>query len=253
MKSIAVTGAVSLVPVVEVYGFDYSRLPTPEVRPARDHPAIWDDYFQRCMADAGFSGVRTIQPGSCFVAVAGLLDTALLDRLIRDRLADSGWPGFEEPEADADGETDGETDRAESSEVNVVSFSGGLALCVDGEPVITPSCCGDLGNLTSWEEALQTRPSEGKLWIGHPDIEVSFSERSVVLRETSEYGDEPDLLVEVTLPIDQLELAVVAARAELERLRPALEPAVARILGSSEHAAKVADLLLGFDSGYPRS
>lgn len=237
MKSIAVTGEVSLVPVVEVYGFDYSRLPTPEVRPASEHPAIWDDYFQRCMADAGFSGVRTIKPGLSFVAVSSLSGTALLDRMIRDRLADSGLPGFEDP--DADGEA--------ASEVNVASFSGGLALCVDGDPVISPSCCGDLGDLSSWEEALQTRPSEGTLWIGHPDLKVSFSESAVVLCETSEYEQETDSLLEVSLPIAALERAVASARAELVRLRVELEPAVARILGSSERSAQVADLLLGFD------
>jgi hypothetical protein len=125
---------------------------------------------------------------------------------------------------------------------------GGLALFVDGELLITPSCCGDLGDLSAWEEAVTTRPQEGTLWIGHPDLKVSFTERLVTLRETWETPIEPDHLVEVTVPNDQLAVAVAAARAALTRFGVEMTPTVARVLGSPEPAAEIANLLIGVEA-----
>lgn len=88
------------VPVVEVYGFTYSNLPRPEGASAWERPDLWDTYFQRCMADAGFGEVRTIVPAVSFVVVHDLLASPLLERQIRDEFDSSKADRLSEENAD---------------------------------------------------------------------------------------------------------------------------------------------------------
>lgn len=139
----ATRSSLRFVPVLEVEPYRFSTRPVPDVVGARTNPAVWDEYFHLCMADAGFQDVSLFEPGSCFVALAALAGHPLLKRLVLDRVKDTPDAG---------------------------PLSGGLSLVVDERAVILPACCGDLGALAEWERAMGS--SEASLiWRGHPQVE----------------------------------------------------------------------------------
>jgi len=198
--------SVELVPVLEVEPYKYSDRPVPDESPARLHRAVWDAYFQQCMTDAGLGALRTIRPGSFFVRVEQMVGTAALDRMLRDAHGDDG----------------------------TAALPGGYALVVDGAVTLEPECCGDLGNLASWEAALASQPAEAEIWIGHPQPRIAFDGERVTLRQGWETSPEPDDLVEVAMSVDQLREAIAGARVAVTAFHRALEAEAARVLDSIE-------------------
>lgn len=120
--------------MLEVSPWRLSSRPRPEVAGAREHPQERSAHFAGCLADAGFSDVVPIAPGSHFVLARSLEKHPLLARLI----------------ADTRNEDDG----------SFLPLSAGHALFVDGELIFEPGCCSDLGTLREWERLLVRRPGE---------------------------------------------------------------------------------------------
>lgn len=171
--------------------------------PSRAHRTAWGEYFQRCMADAGFAGVEQIAAGSNFVSARRLIGSALLDRLIKE------W--------------------VEGTELDPLpNFSGGVALFADSELLIQPTCCGDLTNLEEWDRVIVDKPATGSIWIGHPDLRFAIEGELVTITEQWEYPPAPENLLAVTVPLDLLAEAVKAARAELDLFWTELSSVVAR-------------------------
>ncbi len=225
---------VVLVPVLEVPPYHYSALPLPTVVGAREHPTEWSDYFQRCMADAGFPAIEPVRPGSMHVRARALAGHPLLVRMVREALDGSGLPGFPTNEALAD----------LAAEDRVGGLEGGFALFAEGQVLIEPGCCSDLGTLSSWEDALRHRSSAATIWVGHPELGVSFDHDAVTLKEGWEYPPAPTYLMEVTLAVGLLEAAVQSARLELKCFREELLPVVAQFVEGTEVARLVLDRLL---------
>ncbi|MBK9033875.1 MAG: hypothetical protein IPL61_21835 [Myxococcales bacterium] len=232
MSLITATRDVQLVPVLEVEPWRLSDRPLPADGPARAHAAAWDAHFRECVADAGFEAVALIAPGAHFVRARDLTGHPLLDRLIAERLADTGLPNFPDP--------DGPDDCPPIERVG--ALAGGYALVVDDIPVHLPGCCGDLGDLDEWSAALAERPRDDLLWIGHPMLRIEFVGDRVTLTERD---DDPMLHLgldrrSVTLPTAWLGTAIVAARVEHARVRADVTDVVARLIGDAALAAEVA-------------
>jgi len=223
---------VVLVPVVEVEPYHYSSIEMPRQDAT---PSDWAEYFQLCMADAGFRDVAPVVPRSNFVVASSIVGNPLLERMIVEELNGTGLPGFSVMVELEDREP---LDR-------VSPFSGGLALIAAGELLLQPNCCGDLGDVQGWKRALDTAPEPAVVWIGHPEVELEFTGDRVLLREGWEYRNRPETLVEASMPIVWLKSALDLAEVEQLRFREGLVPMVSRILGSSELARDVATRLAG--------
>jgi hypothetical protein len=210
MRHVEVRDEVRLVLVLEVEPYHFSDRSSSSVP--------WSEYFDLCMADAGFTKVVPIAEGWNFVSARSLIGNPLLERMIHEA-ADGPDPS---------------------------AFYGGLALIADGEALISPSCCGDLSDLRWWKQAVVQRPPAGRIWIGHPDLTFSIEADRVTLSEEWESTSPPDWLHQVTMPVTQLTSAFARARAELRLFRRELLPIVTRVLGSSALARRVTNALVGF-------
>ncbi len=220
---------VVLVPVVEVEPYRYSKLALPsDAGTAND----WAEYFERCMADAGFRNVVPIAPRSNFVVARSLVGNPLLERMIEEALHEAGFP------------VDGALADREPFEA-LLPFSGGLALTAAGELFFGPGCCGDLHDLRGWKDALDAAPQPATVWIGHPAVELEFTADRVLLREGSEPQSPPEALVEASMPLVWLRSALNLAHGEQRRFRDDLVATVSRILGSADLAHDVASRLAG--------
>ena len=70
-----------LVPVVELPAWRFSERPLPE-GPSRDHRETWQCYWLECLADAGITDLRPIEPGSMHAAVSAFSDLGSLARVV---------------------------------------------------------------------------------------------------------------------------------------------------------------------------
>ncbi|MCA9041783.1 MAG: hypothetical protein KDA65_15625, partial [Planctomycetaceae bacterium] len=68
---------------------------------------------------------------------------------------------------------------------------GGMALCDEnGGVLIEPTCCADLRNINSWNEAADYRKSTWQqVWIGHPWVSVKYEEPRLVFSDLHEHQD----------------------------------------------------------------
>ena len=215
-RTLSAQAPIALVPVLEVEPYRYSDTPMPGAdRTAQD----WANYFQRCMADAGFRDVVPVGLQSNFVAARTLIGNPILERMIREAGSDS---------------------------IDEISpLSGGLALTAASELLFQPSCCGDLSNVQEWSSALDLAPAAASMWIGHPMLEIEFTGEHVVLRETQEYPNPSRTLLEASMPVAWLRDALQAAQVEQARFRDELVPMVSRIVDAPDLALSLANRLSG--------
>ena len=225
--------SLALLPVVEVEPYVFSQLPMPSDLPSRDYRDAWSAYFQRCMADAGFAGVSTIDPGSNLVAAGTLVDNPLLERLIAHAVDGAGVTNF--PLAD------NLSDYAFDQRIS--SLPGGLAFVADGAIAIKPTCCCCLADLRELESAVRERRS-GRI-LGHAVLTITFTGDQVTFTEGWEYPPAPAHLIELTVAVDAFAAALAAARVELTAFRHAIEPMVTRMLAGDPAVASVCELVAG--------
>lgn len=185
--------------------------PLPETADWRD----WQRYWAACLADAGIESAAPIRPGGWMVRVDTLGRDAL-PIVVRGTLAGAGIPGF----PDDNGEI--EPDPGE----RIGALDGGVALFDGDALVIEPRCCGDLGNVAEWREALtDTSGDWSDLWIGHPWPMTRIAGGFFEIRAPEEAGDvavaRDALLADLEIVEArqrQLALQLEAALAELAEL-----------------------------------
>lgn len=198
---------VALVPAVELEPGKFATRERPlPAGTGRDVPEEWTRYWLDSLADSGVVGLTPLWPASWLVTTRQLTGGEVLGRVLSAIVREWGGPAaFSDP--------DGKP-----------VLDGGLALCRDGEVLVAPTCCGDLGNLSEWRDAAAYRQTEWKMvWVGHPWVSVRFDEGRLVFSEPHE-SDAPTARWSVRP--EELHRAVAAAEAELEdfarRLRTVL-------------------------------
>lgn len=199
--------AVELIPAVELepWAFAAPGRPAP-AGTGRDVPDEWTRYWVDSLADAGVVGLAPLRPGSRHVPVAAFTSPVVLGRYL-DAVV-RGWGG---------------PDALTGPDARPV-LDGGLALRSGGDVLVEPACCGDLGNLSEWRQAVGYRqPGWKMVWVGHPWASVRFAAGRLVLSDPHE-SDAP--AARWSIAPDDLGRAVAAAEAVLEgfarNLRPAL-------------------------------
>ena len=199
MSSIVVLEDAELVPVLELepstFATQTRSLPSGS---CRDVPEERYRYWSESIADSGLAGVMPVQRGLSHVATSELADPPRLRRLLevifRERSETQSLP-------DPD---------------NMLPLNGGLALRNQSQDVlIVPGCCADLGNVVCWREVVDCGQAEWQMvWIGHPWLSVMFQAPRLIISEPHE-SESPTARWAVSP--DQLERALVAAEAELQR------------------------------------
>ncbi|WP_438025690.1 hypothetical protein [Sorangium sp. So ce233] len=181
-----------LVPVVELEPGAYGSAPQPTTSPWTAEES--ETYWRACLRAGGVVGVAPVVPGSWLVALDVLDSPELLHRVLHVHFAD-GVP------ADLD---------------EIGPFCGGFALVDDGEILVLPTCCGDLGTLDNWRIATELRTNSPEmLWIGHPWLTVWYQAPMLHVREVTEYNL-PTCPREFAMNPEALQSAVRHATRELD-------------------------------------
>lgn len=180
-------------PVIELEPGDYAS-------EERQSSPTWlskeaDDWVG-ALAHSGLQGLRSISSGSWFVLVEDFEPSHLVV-VLRNYLLGIGIPGF----PDSDGEV--EEDLGE----RVGALSGGYALYDDDRPMLEPTCCCDLADLSEWRRLInQGSPEWEALTIGHAILSLRVAQDAVELREVAEYP--PRSVAEFVMPPNLARLAL---------------------------------------------
>jgi hypothetical protein len=155
-----------LINTIEISPFNYSKneYAYPNTTSAAA-PSQWNSFWLKCLADSNLGGLKPIYEGSYLVDIE-TINFDELSEIIKKELA----------EIDSDDIAD-----------QIVQLCGGVAIELDNKIIITPSCCGDLGNLSGWEDIFSSALGVWQqIWIGHPWIFYKRVNGSV---EISDYTD----------------------------------------------------------------
>jgi hypothetical protein len=225
MSELTVLNTVELVPVVELTPGTFSTRERPlPSGSGRELPEEWHRYWLDSLADAGVVGLTPLWPWSWLVTTRQLTSPSILDAILSTLVR--GWGG---PEVFSD---------PESKPV----LDGGLAVHDGTEVLVAPACCGDLGDLSEWKDAVAYRQPDWRIvWIGHPWLSVRFEAGRLVFSEPHE-SNSP--VARWTVRPDELGRAVAAAEAELEDFARRLGPALAAmgVLEIRRNARRLAGL-----------
>lgn len=216
---------VALEPVIELEPSRFARQKHayPD-RSGAEVPDEWERYWSTSLADAGIVGLTPIRPASWHVATREFTDLSILQKVLSDLI--SGWGG---------------TANLLDPECSPV-LNGGFAVISEGDVVLEPMCCCDLGNLADWREAASCRSADWQmLWIGHPWVSVRFDEGLLMISDLHE-GAAP--VSKYAVRPDDLQKAIGLAEAELEDFSHRLQAAVAPTVGA-ETAPALARQLAG--------
>ena len=135
---------------IELFPTDFAiteyEYPTKSVIEA---PNEWDQFWKKCLAEKGMDQLEPIQTGYNLVDITTINEHEL-EEIIKHELKDVDIDEYED---------------------EVGRICGGIAIKINNQCLITPNCCGDIGNIRDWEDIF----TEGKttwqmLWIGHPWI-----------------------------------------------------------------------------------
>ena len=180
-------------------------------------------YWATSLAESGIRDLSPILPGSWFVSLDELAAPFPLSKVLEAHL-----DGLELPAGPED----------------LPPFSGGFVLYHGVEPILLPSCCGDLGNLADWRKAAAQRSdSPEMLWVGHPWFSTWFADGKLHIREEQDYPS-PTPPRTVRLRPTSLEVAIARADRELDEFRSKLLTVLPAMLDSAV-ADSVARSLIG--------
>ncbi len=202
MKRIQTSGTISLIPVIEIEPYGISSRKVPDHCPAREHPEIWQKYFDECVADAGYHNINPIAKGSRFVHASAIVENKIFESLLDDCL----------PEGDKPLDLD-----------EVSMLSGGYALIDEAKVLIEPQCCSDFSNLSSWQGIVENENNSFDIWIGHPQAVINRVQNEYIIQEGWEWNDPPDYLVEFSVSQSLLHAAIRKAETEEELLTQQIE------------------------------
>jgi hypothetical protein len=155
-----------LINTLEISPYNYSKhkYPYPNASSAAE-PYAWNEYWLKCISDGGLGSLRSIRDGSFLVDINSISEEELF-LIVKKEL--------ENIDPDEFGE-------------QIEHLCGGVVIEAENQIIIEPSCCGDLDNLSGWENIFSAEPSVWQqLWIGHPWI---FYRRFNDMVELSEYTD----------------------------------------------------------------
>ncbi|MBD1879943.1 MULTISPECIES: hypothetical protein [unclassified Coleofasciculus] len=234
MPFVALSGQVALIPVIEFAPSDYCHsersLPLGRVV---ENPHAWYRYWKESLADSELESIEPIRPGSWLVPISQLVEPFVLRHLVETY--------FEKLEI-----------ATSSPDLECIgSFSGGYVLCCNDDIVIEPTCCSGLEDIAAWEGAMTYRGEQwDELWIGHPWVSVRFASGNLCISGYHETSSSklPNSATRYTVKPSVLEVAIRAAKAEVELFRQRLLSVVQKLTPAAL-ASEIVCNLTGARSG----
>jgi hypothetical protein len=193
---------IELIPVIEI-GYNNQGVPVPDKYPYWNNPEVWDKFHEESYSKAGFSDKMTpYLPGSSFYKLEDISNGNLV-KLTKDHTEDFRNGKYERSQMGA--------------------FFGGYVLRIDGMDKYFPQCCGDLADLTYWENLANGHPS---YYEGHPAPRVEMNRNEFIFDFTVDEFEEsfdpppPDIF----LTVDKLSL-----KSAIEKTKVALKTFAERL------------------------
>lgn len=218
-----------IIPTITFEPIDWSTQPHSDLLGTSKWPAFWRDELAQI-------GLKPAFPGSWQVPVSQLTSARTLEKLVMIHLNGLGIRGF----PDEDGEEEGD------DEEYVGSMPGGYCLVgTDGQVIVDPGCCCDLGDYKFWESCSALSPGETcEQPIGHAEFLVSRDEESLIIHYPAAQGNPAETF---HVCPDSLSNALAPAREVALDFRARLEKVLEIILEPSQRAPAAADCLTGLN------
>lgn len=159
-----------LINTIEISPYNYKILDheSPKGR-RKDFPDEYETFRKKCLSDTNLENLNPIKKGSDLVDIETIKNQEL-EKIIKNQLKDVDLEDYEE---------------------QVGRIEGGIVIKIENEFPIEPTCCGDIGNISEWEEIFENKTdSWNQMWIGHPWI---FYRR---INDTIEFSDYSDVNVQ---------------------------------------------------------
>ncbi len=227
-----------LIAVLEFDPFEYRTNRRSPEQPLPEDPCAWSEFWNGSMRDAGIVGMEPLV-GTWVVDIDQITSSDWLTKALVAHFNEPSLAAFFENLPGPFEAVTGVNEEGEFLEEHFGPLRGGIALCEDGLPVLTPECCGDLSNWRDWLNATRTQGEAWcDLWIGHPSARVCRKDQNLLVQKVLESGEiagEPRA-VEVV----ELGLAVDAVKARLEHLAVRITAILEPVLGAAlaERAAR---------------
>jgi hypothetical protein len=209
-----------LVPVVE---FEPSALGVENFCELQDL-GKWPEHWSGVLAELG---LRSIQPGSWFVACSELRAPAAFEALVRLHLTES---------LDSIPETDA-----------LSPIAGGYVFSVDESIQLEPGCCCDLSNVAAWRGAFREGERPTRLTIGHGCYSLVTEDAATIVTIDPETTGRQSL--SLRYPAPDFERALDHAELEQRAFAESLKSYLSRVI-STERLDEVVTRLV-FGSQYP--
>lgn len=144
----------NLINTIEINPYDFAESAY-DYPKGIDLPEEWNIFWKKCLADKKLDHLEAIRKGAYLVDV-NVLDDAELIEILKNALKN--------------------LDLDDDIEHQVCEICGGIAIQLNDEFLIEPTCCGDMGNLRAWEAIFEEVNEDWKqLWIGHPWVFYRYS------------------------------------------------------------------------------
>jgi len=152
---------IKLIPVIELFRIS-DKVKLPDKGPYWEYIDEWEEYNRQCLEANGFSEIRSYAIGCSFYELSKISDNNLL---LQIKYRTEGW--------DLD---------------QICPFDGGYILNINGEDLLYPQCCSDLGDIGSWIEL--SKGYSRLLWQGHPWPIIKIKKDKIVFDLTVDELDE---------------------------------------------------------------
>ena len=171
-----------LINTIEISPYDYANAEYEYPNgSSKDFPDEWDEFWKKCLADKNLENLKPIKKGSYLVNVNSIKNSELKE-ILKNELKEVELDDYEE---------------------QVGKICGGIVIKTGGEIRIEPTCCGDIGNLHSWEKIFENMNQDWRqLWIGHPWVFYRVENEMVEFSDYYEANKIP--IIKTTIPLSCL-------------------------------------------------
>jgi len=143
---------------------------------SKELPQEWDAYWLKSLSDSNIKQLIPIESGSWLVDIETIKEEEL-KVILNHELEDVDLLDYKE---------------------QIGNICGGIAVKQNGKIIISPTCCGDLANLSEWEEIIDKEDNTWhQLWIGHPWVFYKKSNEFIGFSEYTDFdiGDFKDIAI----------------------------------------------------------
>lgn len=134
----------------------------------------------------------------------------------------------------------------EEFEDQIIAFDGGIVLKDNGQVLIIPTCCGDIGNIKEWQQIFENKTSDwSEIWIGHPWIFYKKENGKIQFSDYSELNIKDVTDMKPIFEVDESELKIEFEKVKQHRIN--FKNRIAEVLEKMnfENSERMSELMTG--------